>query len=405
MNAPSTAGRQRGSATILVVTLLLVAVALISLYTTRSTVMEQRLSANELRYTQALVTAEYGVEQGLAYLVHHRAVMGSGWGALGLWHECSGIALPCGDGTTAYYDADWLYTGPLPNQRTPADPAQTVQTWLLTPNVGALPDAYPLVHVVARGRADNGSATVLLRRAFQGIGLFINTVPSPLTVAGNTELSGNYHVWGNANGRGPSMVLSTWSGGDVNIGGNAKTYDVADPASVYPNKQSNGAVVLSHKDFQGPDVVDNSPSFPDDLFYYLFGVARSDAQQLKDMAEVHSGCSSLGPQSRGLVWVTGNCHVTSTDIGSADHPAALIIEGAVAQSGNSAIYGLLFVMDTAPSVSMQGTLTVHGAMLVDQNVDLGSGTFLLHYDAGTLAGLNDQSGRFAYIEGTWNDDY
>ena len=69
------------------------------------------------------------------------------------------------------------------------------------------------------------------------------------------------------------------------------------------------------------------------------------------------------------------------------------------------IHGIIYIMDTTPIVKMNGTVTVHGAILVDANVDLGNGTYYLHYDPDAISNANDQSGMFSYVEGSWNDEF
>ena len=407
-------GRQRGMATLLVISVLVFLISLLTIFAARSSLVETRLSANAQRYAQALSVAEYGVDQGMAYMDRQRPVIASttapyGWGSLNMWTRCSGTAtaIPCGNGSTVVFDNSWIYAGPLPNQVAPSDASLAVQTYAVTQRnaTTGLPSPYPLMVIVAVGTADGGEARAVVTRSVVGRGLFVNDVPSPLMVVGNTNLSGTYNVWGNKDGRGPGQVLSTWSASDVSLAGNAKTYDVNDPGSVFPFTESDGAKVLSDKNNEGPDIVDNSPNFPSDLFYYLFGVPRNQAQDIKANAAVYADCSSLGSGSYGLIWITGDCKITSNNIGTTDLPVAIIVEGSVSQSGNSTIHGVLFIMDTSPTVKMSGTITVDGAILVDQNIDLGSGTFNLNYNRAMLSGLNSQFGVFANVEGSWNDAF
>jgi hypothetical protein len=60
--------RQRGMATLLVSLLILVGATLIVMFSARTTLMEQRISGNEIRTKQALNVAQAGFDEALAYL-------------------------------------------------------------------------------------------------------------------------------------------------------------------------------------------------------------------------------------------------------------------------------------------------------------------------------------------------
>lgn len=409
--------RQRGAAVLGIVAVIIFIVTMLTIFSARSTLLEIKTSANQYRYAQALNAAEYGVEQGIAYLTKNRSVIrnntrADGWGPakLNMWTACTAatVTVPCGDGTNNIYDANWVHTGTLANLLAFTDTSLNASVYFVTQKDGAtnIPKAYPLITIVSVGTADGGNATTVVRRTLKGTSLLVNDLPGPLTVVGNTNLSGNYNIWGNKDGLGPNLPISVWSGGNVNLAGNAKTFDVRLPGSQYPNKASGPpphATVLSDSTNEDIDIVDNSPDFPADLFYFLFGVPRTSSALIKANAEIHADCSSISSASYGLIWITGNCDLPDT--GSADAPVIMIVEGNVVQNGNSVVYGIIYIMDTTPVVNMHGTVTVHGAILVDANVDLGNGTYWLHYDPDAISKANDQSGMLSYVEGSWNDDY
>src|SRR5574338_456687 len=64
--SPSTC--QRGAATLFMTLMLLLIAGLVLLYTSRGAIMEQRLSANEIRAKQAFAAANAGLDHALTYM-------------------------------------------------------------------------------------------------------------------------------------------------------------------------------------------------------------------------------------------------------------------------------------------------------------------------------------------------
>ena len=64
----SAATRQRGAATLVVVLMLFFVIALVSAYTSRNLIFEQRTSVNQYRSSMAFETAEAGIEWATAML-------------------------------------------------------------------------------------------------------------------------------------------------------------------------------------------------------------------------------------------------------------------------------------------------------------------------------------------------
>ena len=58
---------QRGAATIFITIVLLLAIALMGLYTNRGAIMEQRLASNEVRAKQSFAAANAGIDAALAF--------------------------------------------------------------------------------------------------------------------------------------------------------------------------------------------------------------------------------------------------------------------------------------------------------------------------------------------------
>jgi hypothetical protein len=150
------------------------------------------------------------------------------------------------------------------------------------------------------------------------------------------------------------------------------------------------------------------PAFPCDLFDTFFGVPRSMYQVIKNQAQLYSDCSSLGPQSSGLIWISGSeCRLNAnTTVGSPDFPVVLISAASdTVLAGGVNIYGVLYVFDgedISAALSTVGSATVYGATIVDAGLDQFQGTFQIVYAEGVLASATGIAG-LGSVNGGWRD--
>lgn len=161
-----------------------------------------------------------------------------------------------------------------------------------------------------------------------------------------------------------------------------------------PDIQSRGA--LSHTQNTEParkffDIADQDSTYPDDIFEYYFGVARSEHQQVRNAADqVLADCSTVDTTLQGLVWVDGYCDLAGKEIGSFFRPVALVAAKGVKLNSNSIFYGVLIVTDpTVPPdeqdidaipVSLTGGPVVYGAVVIDPGASvLFNGDFTVVY--------------------------
>ena len=153
-------------------------------------------------------------------------------------------------------------------------------------------------------------------------------------------------------------------------------------------------------------IADNDPNFPDDLFAWLFGAAPADVKATAD--QVLPNCSTLTTASTGLIWVTGNCDPPG-DVGSRFDPVVLVVDGELTFGANSQVWGLA-VANESPKVKLNGGFTIHGAMVVVDEVNppttfQANGTYNAIYDPCVFAAIfnNDTFVEYAPVEGSWND--
>ena len=169
------------------------------------------------------------------------------------------------------------------------------------------------------------------------------------------------------------------------------------------------------------DVVDNDTDFPLEPFEYVFGRSKTDVKSTAD--HILPDCSTLGPSSTGLYWIEGNCTLSNgTIVGSRTAPVVLVSEGNFQFNANSELWGMVVGADmerdctgqTNPNlcasasptdVKINGTFTLHGALVVEKAIDIGNGTYNALYDPCVFANMGAGSAfdKFGPVAGSWND--
>lgn len=150
------------------------------------------------------------------------------------------------------------------------------------------------------------------------------------------------------------------------------------------------------------------PAFPCDLFEFYFGYPRSLYENVKNQAQIISDCSSLGPQSSGLIWVSGSsCTINAnTTIGSPENPVILVSAASLTTlNGGAELYGVLYLFDGEDpdaELAATGTNTVYGACIVDASLEKVQGNFQVVYAGGVLADASGIAG-LGSINGGWRD--
>lgn len=452
--------RQRGVATLPISLILLILLTLITLYAARVGILETRTSANKVRYDEAFQAAEAGVEQAIAYANHNRATLINA-----TWNTCSGVTtLPCGDGNgNNIYGADWIYLSNITQVIQPTQGSLTVH--LLTPCGGTgnngvcnsnVPYDEPPITVFAVGTSEDGTGQAYVRQAafFTNPGSGIGGVPVPLLAPGTIPLSGTFHVvtnpsafiregcdesHGNCN-----QPLSLWTDGDFDMsGGSASTCYMDDFLASATNDwdtttnpgitmcsqckcgQNGTKTITSPTNPEGKDILDKDPlvvdnenqlmdttNFPSDVFQYVFGVPSSQYSVIKNMlasqGRLVADCSTFNEATQGYYWVEGDCN-PSDNIGSLAAPVLLITEGNMEFSGNTYIFGVVFLFRTNPAstaeIKANGTVSLYGGIMSNANIDLPNGTFKAIYAEGVFQSLSSGGSGLLYgkLPGTWAD--
>lgn len=375
----------RGFVTLTVTLIVIVMVILVSLMTGRILIGDKRISANELRYREALANAEAGIDAAMA-------------------DTASGgiAALPVSDGLSTF-----------PSSISGTTVSRRITTLTIPSSAGN--NTLRLIDFTSTGLSQGtseGVATILQQT------LFVRVVPgapdAPLTVAGGLNVSGNFMVVANPNGGGRGVPLSVWTDQNVDLtNGSGTTCGQQEWADSTCNTNT-----YSEKGNKQSDILDNDPNFPTDLLRYVFGLPGDSANIDKTMETLEGravavlpNCSSLSSSSTGLYIIDGNCNPAGT-IGSQAAPVVLLIRnGNITMNGNMVIYGLVFSYDSAPGSApnydfkMTGGATVYGAVVSNHQVGNSNGTYNAVYDAAALSNIQNTApfNTLVRVPGSWRD--
>lgn len=237
-----------------------------------------------------------------------------------------------------------------------------------------------------------------------------------------------------------------WSGHGTGGGGTFHTgNDVLDVAAGEPICDStinlitaNCRTLPSITFFPGPNgagtPMDRAGVEDDDsIFEYVFGVKyvvpdqSTDANTLSNCgsgaqncfdyamreefsATILPDCSSLGPSSSGIYYVTGPCDdLSKKTIGSVDSPAIVVINQGTTTlklGQDFLMYGLLFVHSDTNKADVTGNNPqIYGSLVVEGDIKM-TGQFTIVYDDTSASGSTNKipkSARFALVPGSWLD--
>ena len=299
-------------------------------------------------------------------------------------------------------------------------------------------DRYFLLTLLARGEADcdsgNCSAEALISEKFGsfgpvGLGGIFGV---PLTTKSTFPPTGTAEIVPNPNGGGPGVPTSAWMNNNSNCPnqpvvdateGSWSTcerhewYRLASLPDDYACPGNNCTCSAARKRISyaeggqsfefGIDLVEDE-DFPCDLFEHFFGISRSDYQIVKSFSQVINDCSTLGPNSFGIYWVTGaDCIVSAnTTLGSPNAPVFLISAATETRfNGGARLYGVLFITDVEDAnaeFNAIGAMTIYGAAIIDGTLGQYQGTFQIVY-IDDIVEKSLTTGGIGIIAGAWAD--
>jgi len=356
--------RQNGALTLMMSIIIMIAVTLLSIYSAKTAVIEQRISVNEYRSMELEQAASAGLDYALIWL----ATSGNSvsWSA-GLSPACSGTFNENGS--------------------------------MSAPDISAAnSDTYTLSVVFCRNTAVNDN---------------VIQVSSTATATSDNNLAKTVRVYTRAE-QGPvnpgfAAAPLTLSGCMSNVNGNPDVWPIPGGTAIETKAGSSGCIDTGHLGLDGAGTIVPAGTIdftiPDaqDMWDYVFTKSRAEIQALA-ADEVAAG---IPDDQRRYVWVTdpGNFH---RSIGSPTH-FAVVVFASVANcptiNGNPSIYGVVFVDSDCPAANGFGGADFYGSAIVNGDINKLNANTNFHANSGvvTLTGPSFPAGFAPREIGTWND--
>ena len=361
---PITSESQKGAMTLMMSMLLLVAVTLLSIYSAKNAVIEQRISANEYRAMEVDQAASAGLEYALIWLGTSGNLVT--WSA-GINAACSGT-----------FDEVGTIAGPNINS--------------------ANSDSFALSIVFCRNTA---------------VDLDVIQVASTATATSDLSITKTERVYTRAEPGPVSPAFTaaplTFSGCLSNVTGNPDVWPSPGGVAIETKVGSSGCVDQGHLGLDGEGTISPAGTIeytiPDtqDMWDYVFTKSRAEIFSLA-MAE---DAASIPDSQRKYVWVTSSSNFHRS-IGSPTNYAVVVFAASAncpKINGGPTIYGIVFVDSNCPSANGFGGADFHGSAVVNGDISKLNANTDFYADSGitALTGPTFPNGFAPREIGTWSD--
>ncbi|QTQ30506.1 pilus assembly PilX family protein [Aromatoleum bremense] len=422
MRKPSgSRAQQHGAATLLVSMVLLIAATLLVLYASNTVVGEQRMSANEVRSKQAFEAAEAGIELTIQQINASEGDIDFDVAAQTALNASWTPANPNSSFSVLFCEPTTLDFANLPQCADSADDGITAASCT---NPGA---SAKTAWAVSCGWSDDSAARKRILTLVAKTDPVPGDVSNPLIAKGSVGMSGNATVVNYFNN------LTVWTGSTLdNTGNTGKTVirrpGVTDGTSdcaagdctsdevttqvgggnqVCNDAQAPDLICTTSTGVYGPDVIQSDTTLAnlteDQYFENFLGMKPNEyksTQAEEVVAGADAGSIGDGEADNGggtVFWVEGNAAINQ-DIGSADKPVVLVVDGDLDLSGSPTIFGIVFVRG---NLTQSGSATIRGAVLITGSVDA-DGSLNVIYDPDAIGGAGN-AGSYASLPGSWRD--
>lgn len=360
--------RQSGAATLILSVVLLMVSSLIIIYAANYGQMLDRMVSNINRQKQAYEAAQAGLEFGINYLNRYTNT---------IVNNASGGYIP------TYSDSNTTNVTFSNSSRFSVNYTNPIAY------------NYTVIKVTSTGTSDDGTATRTVSQLVKFGSLLFNQPPLSLVTKGSVSLSNNSQI---TNQYASSTVQSAST---FALSGSATTVIDSGTSSTAGNIQS--------------DVTQNMSTLANmsnnELFLSYFGVPQnfisSKATNYYTNSSTTNYGSLLNNTDNAVVWIDqtgGNANLNGVFVaGSSSNPVLLVINGNVALSGLSIIYGFVYINGTL-SIGSTASTYIIGGLVTTGNIS-GTGNLYLYYSPSVLSNTQSQSSTryYAKIPGSWKD--
>ncbi len=421
-------GQEYGVATLLSAVSLLFLAVMFIFAVSRTSIIEQRMAGNEVRSKLALEAAQAGLDAAYTYLTSDSKGFVRGT------PDANGYVQADDYSATASFNKATLDNGShytygfcdptvaIP-EGTPIDslcpgPTKRPSTTFCVPIEKSAAKnnlAYSSTPMVmACGWSDDDLGVRVIRQSIGTTGGMGNPPENPLTSKGAANFGGNATIVNYFTN------LTSWSGAGFDPGGSGNTFirnpeipppTTSNPPPAEPNTCSTSSdyVCVTKAGSMGPDIIDNDPTLSSltepELFKNYTGYSLDDYKNIPIADIVTTNSADVaGARGKSIV-ITGSPDVSLTgNIGTRENPVTLIIDGNLKLTGNTTIFGIVYVKGTL--FQGGGNVTIQGAAIAGGSVDpsgAGGGSFKVVFDPLGINRAANNTGRAGWTPGSWRD--
>ncbi|WP_018175173.1 PilX N-terminal domain-containing pilus assembly protein [Thioalkalivibrio sp. ALJ9] len=384
--------RQTGVATLLVALIIMVAITLTVLFTAQTSILEERMAANETRMKLSANAAQAGIDEAIAFAMDNDDV-----------NQAFGADYEAGARSSWYRAA---YVDPSEVGNIPACPNDPDNFAAAVP--GGPPNNLNHAVIWSCGWSDDQTARKGMTITIRGAPSLADPPTNPLIARGGVDTNGRARVFNAYNN------LTIWSGGELDVTGNPgntfiRNEDVPrpnddDPIPALPqppNCNTSDAFWECTTDMNmvGPDVITGDlqlASLSADRFFLNF--MGQDAESYRESVVTERDPGNIDGMTNEVIWFDGDASLDGS-VGTRDEPVVLVVDGNATVTGNFEMYGVLYVRG---DLRASGTPKFYGASVIEgETADIG-GTPSFIYDPISASGAA-ALGASGTISGTWRD--
>lgn len=352
---------QYGAVTLILTTILFMTVSLLVVFVGNYGLMQEKITANQYRSSQAFEAADAGLEYAIPYLKTNSSTV--------LANPVNGyISYTLGTVTLANNSTfTVVYSNPTQNN-------------------------YNLIKITSTGASDDGTSTRTVTQQVQ-FGSLLKTPPTiPMTVQGDISLKNNALITNQEN----NSTIN--SGAAINISNNAATVLASGISSTSSHldsdvQQNNAALSgLSQADFFATYLSTSLSTFQN--VATLSFTNSSDTTYSSDINGVTGASISIN-QTSGIATIDG-----LTTVGTAASPVVIVVNGNLEINNSAVIYGLVIVINGTLKITNNAPFT--GGILATNSVQLINNANIA-YSSAVLTAAQQATGYYAKIGGSWKD--
>ena len=360
----STYRKQQGLATVLVSVVLMLGLAIITLYANRVSIFDLKSSSNQVQSSLAFQAAEYGLEQTIANI------------QVQSWRTAN-FSTATGSNITLANTANNSFG--------------TSQSFAATITRLSVGDN-SLLRIDSRGCSDacspcanscTNTATVSQVLMFKSA---LSGKPSaPMTAKGSISTGGNADIIN----LDPDTSGITVHSGSGNVQTGSATLHSLPGTPPEASVAKNDTTLTSLTDEQ--------------FFQEFFGDTKANVQASSVIVNPSNANKELDGMTGKKIWIPGDTQINSNiTVGSMTEPVIIIVDGELKINGTVTIYGILYCTSIAWDNTGMGNVNIYGAAVAEGSFS-GTGTPTITYTPTVTKKLNTELGEYVKVIGSWRD--